>query len=280
MKTPSALFAFVLAATMPALCAAQKPALTTEVTPPRSSSPVNDHLLGKVDFVGVPLQDAIDYFKDACPGFQAVIVHDPSCPDANPMLPNMSLKSLPLSQILEVIGKALPDLKVEKVSSRKGGNVWIFRVHGPAGANDASKDAGRPTMMVYRLSHLITALDRPKALNDVLSLLQAALDASNCKEVPLLKVHAATETLIFKGVPVQQEVVKHTLKALEPTAEEIASSNQFAQTQAVKAEVTRLKEIVKAAQDDLTAARAIINRQASEIEILQRRLQASGSPQR
>src|SRR5208283_1709994 len=91
--------------------------------------------------------------------------------------------------------------------------------------------AGQPTVMVYRLTHLIrsNAADRSKALNDILSLVQAALEATGSNQPPLMKVHAPTETLIFRGHPTQLEAVNRTLKALEPTPEEIGPSRDLEQ---------------------------------------------------
>ena len=55
-----------------------------------------------------------------------MIVHDPRYPDFNPSLPEMSLKNLPLGQILEVIGKSIPELKVDTVSNNRNGLAAVW----------------------------------------------------------------------------------------------------------------------------------------------------------
>ncbi|MGA2257083.1 MAG: hypothetical protein ABSG53_20720 [Thermoguttaceae bacterium] len=284
MKTLSALLAFVLALTVSSL-RAQQPVRPAVQIPPPSSQSVGDHLVKEVDIKGVSLHDAIQSLESECPGFQTVIIHDPRYPDFNPVLPDMSLKNLPLSQILEVIGKSVPELRVDKVSSGKG-DVWIFRIHR---TNDAGQPtvagrpnlAGQPTVMVYRLSPLIRSnvTDRSKALNDILSLVQAALEATASNEPPpLMKVHTATETLVFRGYPTQLEAVKCALEALQSTPDEIRRSKQLEQAENDQArlmlERERLEASLAQARSEAAEARKRMNQQTEDIERLQARLRS------
>jgi len=126
MKTTSAMLAFVLAATTSSLWA-QQPIPPATPIPPQTSQSVGDSLVKQVSFVnGLPLREAIRMLQAECPGFQAVIVPDPGCAEVNPGLPEMSLKNLPLSQILDVISKSLPEVGVQRVSSSKGDVSGIF----------------------------------------------------------------------------------------------------------------------------------------------------------
>jgi len=211
-----------------------------------------------------------------------VIIHDPRYPDYHPAV-TMSLKNLPLSQILEVIGKSLPELRVDKVSSGIG-DVWIFRIHH---SNEAGQPTvgGQPAVMVYRLTHLIrtNTADRSKALNDILSLVQAALDATGSNQPSLMKVHAPTETLIFRGHPTQLEAVNRTLKALEPTPEEIGHSREFEQAKNefknLAAHTSQLEQSLAQAQTEAAELKKRLNQQNEEIEKLQAKLRRAGAGQ-
>ncbi|MGO9113729.1 MAG: hypothetical protein ACLP9L_31235 [Thermoguttaceae bacterium] len=314
MKTPPALLALVLAATVSSLCAQQPVRVPlTELAPPQPSSSVADHLVRQVSFKKTTLLDeALRSLESECPGFQTVIVRDPGCTDVNPVLPDMSLKNLPLSQVLDVIAKSLPEVTVDKVSSSKG-DVWIFRIHetNPDGANFGrpGRSPGRrpvrveqpmvaptpaqPTVMVYRLSPLIrtNAADRSKTLNDILSLVQASLDATvfqvaldatavSTKVPYLMKLHAPTETLIFRGYPTELEVVDRTLKALELTPDEIGRSKWLEQADndraRLMAEMDRLKEAMAQTRVEASDARNRVNQQTEEIEKLRARLRSLG----
>ena len=98
-----------------------------------------------------------------------------------------------------------------------GAGAWVRGAYRPP----------QPTVQVYRLSPLIraNAADRSKALNDILSLVQAALDAAGSPG-SMMKLHAPTETLIFSGNRAQLEAITTALKAREPTQEEIERSSQ------------------------------------------------------
>jgi hypothetical protein len=198
------------------------------VSPGRGSLPagslakdsVGDHLIKQIDFTGVGLKDAIQGLENDCPGFQAVIVPDPRNPDFDPVLPNMTLKNLPLNQIVEVIEKSVSELKVDKVTSNKG-DVWIFRVRHIGDGRQAATSTS-PAVMVCRLSPLIraSAADRAKALSDILALIQAVVEASGANPPPMMKVHEPTETLIFRGTPVESELITRALNALEANQSE------------------------------------------------------------
>jgi len=278
MKTPPTLLAVVLAATVSSLCLAQQPPPPTAQSPSRPSSSVGDHLVKELAFNQTPLDDVLRSLESECPGFQAVIVHDPRFPDFNPVV-DMSLKNLPLSQILEVIGKSLPELRVDKVSSNKG-DVWIFRIQRSNYGQPTSNVTAQPTVMVYRLTPLIraNAADRSKALNDILSLVQAALEAMGSNQPSLMKVHAATETLIFRGFPNQLEAVNRTLRALEPTPDETARSRELDQarnkTTSLYGEMDQLQRSLEQARKEAADARQRMLQQTEEIEKLQARLRS------
>ncbi len=313
MKTASALLACCIALTASSLSAQQveppsapakpiapQPAQSmpaADITMFRSESKpitaqpapsIADHLVNKVTFAeGLPLSDAIQMLESQCPEFQAVIVHDPRNPDFSPSLPAISLKNLPLSQIITVIGSSTPGLMMDKVSSPKG-DVWVFRIRrtdtemnrrfggGGLGRSGPTEPAP-PTVQIFRLSPLIRAntVDRSKALNDILSLVQAALDAAGSPG-SMMKLHAPTETLIFSGNQLQLEAVAAALKALEPTPGEVNHSNQEQaakdSARMMEMEMSRLKEVLTEAKNETAESRNRVNQLTDEIEKLRAHL--------
>jgi len=257
MKTSFGLSAFLLAMGVPGLGLAQQP-----LKPPEAvKESVGDQIVKKLEFVATPLPDAIDFLKDCCHGFQAVIVPDPRYPSYVPVLPTMNLRDLPLSQIVDVMKKSDLELAVDKVSSAKG-DVWVFHIRR---GNDVRQpeppSSARPVVEVFRLSPLIpkTASDRSKALNDILSLLQAVVDASGPSNL-MMKVHAPTETLILRGNPTELDMI---IRALAPLQEAQAEKNfeaeaqrESATLQAKDAEIARLRAELEKARAEAKAQAA------------------------
>jgi hypothetical protein len=236
--------------------------------PALSDNPV----LKEVKFHNAPLSEVVGYLRQSFPRFKAVVVPDPQCSDPDPALPNIELKDIDLQQFLEVLKQTLPQLTIEGIDGEIG-PVCLFKVAAPEGAQP-------PRLEVYRLSPLIPAgqSDRTKALNDILSLVQAALEAQGSASNVLMKVHEATGTLIFRGNPTQIEVVQRALKALEPTAEESQRAKLHAQIQADRERKedrsAQLEKRLREAEDEAGEARKRISAQATEIETLKARLAA------
>ena len=244
------------------------------------------------------------FLKDAVPGFQAVVIPDPQSSEPNPALPDMDLKNVTLAQFLELLKHTLPQVDIDLVPGEKG-DIWLFKVNAPAGtggmgggmgmggmmsvpgvpgrhvASAAPAEAVGPRLEVYRLSPLIPAgADRTKSLNDILSLVQAALEAQGSANNALMKVHEATGTLIFRGNAAQIDVVQRALQALEPTSAESerAKLQEHMQTdrERMQVRVVQLDDRLKEAEAEAGAARKRISEQATEIEVLKARLAAQG----
>ena len=65
-----------------------------------------------------------------------------------------------------------------------------------------------------------------KAIESVLSLLQASLETAGQGKGSLLRLHEETETLLFKGSPEQAQLVERALETLLPPKEVIANKVQ------------------------------------------------------
>ncbi len=227
-----------------------------------------------VNFRGVRLSEAVTFLKDSCPRFKAVVVADPQCPDPDPVLPDIELKNIELEQFLQLLEKTLPQLAYERIDGPQGA-VCLIKLAAPAGAQP-------PRLQVYRLSPLIPAgaADRKASLNDILSLVQAALEAQGSASNVLMKVHEGTGTLIFRGNAAQTEVVERALKALEPTTAESERVKVQEQMQAERdrsqGRLAQLEERLEEAKMESIDARKRVSQQMTEIEALKARLAAQG----
>lgn len=265
--------------------------------PNQTSSPAakgvdksREPVLKDFSFHDIRLRDAADYLRDAAPGFQAVVVADPQCPDPNPVLPEMALKNVELQQLLAVFTKAIPQLTIEAIRGEKG-SVYVFKLAAPESVGGLGGGMGgmgmpgrggaqTPRFDAYRLSPLIPAgaSDRTKALNNILSFLQAALETHGSMSGVVMKVHEPTETLIFRGNQDQTEAVEKALKALEPTqgeSERTKMQDRFnSDRERLQSRIAELERRLGEAHDDAALFRKQISQQASEIETLKARLAA------
>ena len=288
------------------LFSAEKPKESASPAAPVSVTGDNP-TLKEVNFHGALLSDVVAYLRQSCPRFKAVVIADPQTPEANPMLPDIELKNIDLKQFLEVLKQTNPLLTIDGVDGQQG-PVCLFKLGAPPGAppmgtgmvGTGGMGFGPPSMpvaqhlQVYRLSQLIPAgaADRAKALNDILSLVQAALEAQGPSANTLMKVHEATGTLIFRGNTAQTEVVDRALQALQPTtaesqraklqeqmqAERVRLSDQFqVDRDRMQSRTAQLENRLNEAEKEAAAARKQISEQLTEIEVLKARLAAQGA---
>jgi hypothetical protein len=114
-----------------------------------------------------------------------------------------------------------------------------------------------PVVKVYRLNDIVQALvasqpepaNPKKAMDDVLSLIQASLDQVGGKDDVTLKVHEPTQTVVFKGSPRKMMVLEQVLDTLRPKPNEPGSVENFRKRQA------ELDRRMAELQDQLAAMR-------------------------
>jgi hypothetical protein len=240
-----------------------------EATPPTDDNPT----LKQVSFHGSRLSEVVTYLRDTCPRFKVVMIPDPQCADPDPTLPDIDLKNVDLNQVLDVLSQTLPQLTIDGVQGQQG-PVCLLKLGAPAGGQP-------PRLQVYRLTPLIPdTADRKTYLNDILSLVQAALEAHGSANNVLMKVHEQTGTLIFRGNAAQTDVVERALKALEPTNAESQRAKIQLQFQAdrerMQVRVSQLEDRLKEAETVAAEYRKRANDQTNEIEVLKARMAAQG----
>jgi hypothetical protein len=130
---------------------------------------------------------------------------------------------------------------------------------------DAGVVASPPVVKVFRLNEVIanfkSETDPKKATDDILSLVQAAMDASggDPKDQPTLKLHQPTQTLIFKGSPEKLAVLEQVLEALRPRESD--------ETAKLKSKVEKLEQQLVARETDRAQFTDQLNGQLNKYEL-------------
>lgn len=208
----------------------------------------------------VTLDDLLTYLKDTVPGFNSVVIRSTGIPNDYPTLPDLSLKNVTVGQVLELLRTSYPGVSIHRIDGKGPSGVPLYAVriemsggpgmiggYGmPPGIFPAPTEPPKPLVKVYRLNEIIANLnggsDAKKSMDDVLSLVQAALDETgDSQEKVVLKVHQQTQTLVFKGSPEKMAVLEQALDALRPKeCEQIAKME--GQVENVKQQYQNLAE--------------------------------------
>ena len=180
------------------------------------------------------LDEELEAIRAAVPDFNSVVVRDPGVPADYPMLPVMTLKNVTLGQFLQFTRAAYPGMEIVRIDGPAGA-LYSIRVHPDEEAmRRAAARADANRVRLYRLADVVSALTVDKvradpngapvnrdeltkdATNQVLSLLQAALDQTDQDGPVVLKIHEPTQTLMFKGSRAKQDVLEEALSTLQP----------------------------------------------------------------
>lgn len=184
------------------------------------------------------LDDELESIRAVIADFNSVVVRDPGVPADYPTLPVMTLKNVTLGQFLQFVRAAYPGVEIVRIDGPAGA-LYSIRIRPDEEAirrasfrADARADANR--VRLYRLADVVNALCADKlrfgqdgkdinrdevvkdATNQVLSLLQAALDQTDQDGPVTLKIHEPTQTLMFKGSRAKQDVLEEALSTLQP----------------------------------------------------------------
>ena len=162
------------------------------------------------------------------------MVRDPGVAPDYPTLPAMTLKNVTLGQFMQFVQASYPGVQCVRIDGPAGA-LYSIRIRPDEEAMRRAAlrgDANR--VRLYRLADAINALtaDKPRAgpegkdinrdeavkdaTNQVLSLLQAALDQTDQDGPVTLKIHEPTQTLMFKGSRAKQDVLEEALSTLQP----------------------------------------------------------------
>lgn len=265
--------------------------------------PVEDRLMPGERFEDVPLDDVLSFIHEAVPAFNVVVVRGPNVPANYPTIPRMTVKNITIGQFLQFLQESFPDLTVAPIEGPESA-LYVVRIPsammpeglavesrppqpggfpggmGMVGGGGGLFEAGpmpvisdTPLVRVYKLSEIVASIsggqpDKQKqALNDVLSLIQAALEQidDGGKDKAVIKVHEQTQTLLFKGTVNKQQVLEQIIQTLQPDVDPKQASkvrDLETMTSSLKREiddrevrVVRLQKELDRAQDEMDAMR-------------------------
>lgn len=230
------LLALLAGSTLPVRAADPAPSAPNPASAPGGGA--SQRPISEINFTAVSADDVMGFLRDVVPGFQAVIVRDPDVPAGEPQV-TLNLKNVTLDQFIAVLSQAYPSLEW---STAPGTTIHVVRVHAASGLTGSKLHVYSLAPLVSNLAHPTPqqpgpqpgivpggpaapapATDDPekqlqemrkRALNNVLSVIKAALAQVPDGDSAVLQVHEETETLIFKGTASQEEAVEQVLQAL------------------------------------------------------------------
>ena len=263
--------AAAIAADVPAFAQQEAPAQTAPEKKAPAGLPKGGKLIPKLEIEGIPLSEVLNYLRDADPDFQAV-VSGPGAEGGGPIIQELRLKNVSAASVVQLLGATYPQIRVNALEGDES-VIWTIRVDHPempvgegGGFHDGAlpdpammgmpggpAPAAQPVTTVHRLREIIDDLardsagapeDRKKAREAVLSLVQATIETQGGGKTPAtIKLHEATETLVFKGTSLQASFVEQALGSLRPVPGDPALQNESRrELRALAAEVKELKK--------------------------------------
>jgi hypothetical protein len=207
-------------------------------------APVEGEMLPGEKFDNVRLDDFLDYLKQKVTGsggFNSVIVRAPGVPTDYPTLPSMTTKNVTIGQFLEFVKTSYPGVDIKRIDGPTA-PLYVIRIENAEGQIAAGPpvtpgpDPTATQVMVFPLGKVIGSVvarmpsaggadDQKKALDEVLSLVEAAMKEQSGGAPPTLQVHEATQTLLFKGTAAQLSVLVQVLQTLQPTGDDLNNLN-------------------------------------------------------
>jgi hypothetical protein len=174
-------------------------------------------LLDHIQFKDTPLPKIIDFLRSADPSFKVVLAGEAGASPDDLIVSELELRKVTASQVLEALKMAYPRINVSFTGDEPP--VWTVRV-------EPDRSAGEPVTSVFRLREAINQVqqdmelsDRDKARAAVLQLIEQAarMNTSHGEAPPVLQLHEATDTLLFRGTVDQLKTVAKALEALVPS---------------------------------------------------------------
>jgi hypothetical protein len=194
-----------------------------------------------IELSNQPLEKVLAELKKKLPGFYYSVSRE-NVPHDYPVLPKMSLENVSIGRFMDLVQQEIPGVQINEAVSVEGGGFrdGSHQLEPATGVFCGVSIQPNPNLThsqevhVFGLSEIIAsrvpsvlrgnADAERKASNDILSLIQAALDADGAtgsSPAASLQVHGATQTLIFTGAHYQVDIVANALAALQPSENEL-----------------------------------------------------------
>lgn len=206
--------------TLPALAQTPQPPTTGPATSPAAANAWEKNL-PELRFDNVSFDDVASFLSDVT-GINIVVLRASNVPPGQPMV-TCRLKNVTVDQFTEFL-QAAYGVATSKIDG-PAGPITMMKVELSDAVLASMNQGGGPraTVDVVNLRSVIGELqtgnkDRKSAINDVMSLIQTTMGQIGGTQ-PSLKVHEATESLVFKGTNEQRLVLQSLIATLQPSAD-------------------------------------------------------------
>lgn len=202
-------------------------------TQPTTTLAASQIMMPAVRYQNAPLDEILNSLRDKVPSFNFTVVRAPGVPAGYPMIGDLNAKNVTVDQFLQFI-EATFGVGTVAIDG-PAGPLYVLSVRQPDG--DAVEQARLKTrsVQIFPLSVIISALRVPDAkgvvpankqlMNDVLSLVQAAVKEAGAEKDISLQAHEPTATLLVNGNQSQLNLVQLVLDALRPSQESLTAMN-------------------------------------------------------
>jgi hypothetical protein len=269
--------------------AAQGPP-AAEGIPTVAAAAAAQKLLPEVKVENISLADLINNLREADPSFQAVVAYAPGVEPPGPVVQELKLKNVTAQSVLDVLQQVYPFLEIRTVrvgDERQESEVKTVVVNRD---NREKRPASGRVTSVLRIREIVDDLEedegrkdvagaRDRARSAVLSLLQAALQTTE-PAGSSLKVHEATDTVVFSGTGEQAVLVQETVQTLKrPRDKEVAAAVARAEkAEAALRQLEKLKQELVHTRLELDITRRDRDKMKAELDTLRQRVQKDAPP--
>lgn len=217
-----------------------------QVQQPDPQNPPEEKVIANFEANDNTIDEVVATLQKDDPNVKIILVHSRTgakAPTDSSLRVRLLLKNVTAGDVLQVISRAYPVVALDGVAGHTRELIYVVRVQ-----DAVVSPTARQVVQVYNLAPMVKTwlqLNEPdlkpaddkdalkKALDDILSLIQAALAQTHEPTEAVIQVHPPTQTLIFRGTATQQSAVEQAVNALRPTRLEFGSAeSQIAQLKA------------------------------------------------
>jgi hypothetical protein len=176
-------------------------------------------VISEIQLHDAPIDELFDLLRSADPKLKLLVVREWNAPVGEPVIADLSVRQVTVSQLLEALSETYPELRISRAGDAADGPIWTVRIR----RLQPMLILPQARTRVFRLREAIDQLQadfgfesRSAARDALLILIETALKVSDDENLPVLQVHQATETLVFRGMPEQEALVDDALRAANP----------------------------------------------------------------
>jgi hypothetical protein len=197
--------------------------------PTESEQKLENTVLPDVSIGKASLNEVVDVLRKMVPTWNVVIIRKGGLPADYPIVPAMQIKNATLGQVLVLLRSSNNGVNIQPIDGPNGPLyvIHVDPVEDPVTVASGVVIHSGVSVKVYYLSDVLLGMEthgksQLQAMDDLASLISQTLDEDDEKLPSEIKIHAATNVLIFKGGPEKMEVLDQLIQSLTPSPEQIS----------------------------------------------------------